>query len=232
MHEDVIILDIGTHYGRVEIIAAGLQIARAARLETNVGYAAPSIAKFAAMCHSISYQRGWYTNPTTGEALTRNTGELIALMHSEVSECWEALVAYPGEPDEKCPDHFAFAVEIADAMIRVSDTLGARGYDMDKIVSLVSVTYPDFYRKNAVGADKATRLMGVHLALSYALEADRKGRESDLGYWLVIALLLLADFAWSSKVEIGDVIFDKCHYNLGRQDHALENRKQAGGKAY
>ena len=42
------------------------------------------------IAHKTATDAGWYTNPQTGEKIERNFGELIALMHSELSEALEA----------------------------------------------------------------------------------------------------------------------------------------------
>jgi NTP pyrophosphatase (non-canonical NTP hydrolase) len=66
--------------------------------------------------------KGWWD----GE---RNDGELIALMHSELSE---ALEAYRhGNPlSEKIPDFSHVEEELADTVIRIMDMCGARGFDL------------------------------------------------------------------------------------------------------
>lgn len=49
----------------------------------------------------------------------RNKGEMIALMHSELSEMLEG-VRKPG-PDAHCPDYTSEEIEAADLMIRLMD---------------------------------------------------------------------------------------------------------------
>ena len=213
------------------VIANGLVLAKAARLESDLVYAASPISTLATLCHGISKFRGWYNDPKTGESITRNTGEVIALMHSEVSEAWEALDRHPGKFDDKVPHHHEFAVEIADAIIRISDTIGAKEFGALETLQIAEPEYRAYF-VSTNNASHAEFLMYVHLALSNALEGDRKSRESEVAKWLVIALLLLVNFAWRLKVEIGEVVFEKCVYNIGRQDHAIENRAKAGGKSY
>lgn len=74
----------------------------------------------------------WWEDPYTGEPITRNKGELIALMHSELSECLE------GERkdlmDDKLPHRKMAEVEMADVFIRLADYCGGFGYDLDGAV--------------------------------------------------------------------------------------------------
>ena len=47
-----------------------------------------------------------------------NKGEMIALMHSELSEALEAL-RHSDPQDQHCPDHKNLAIELADCVIRI-----------------------------------------------------------------------------------------------------------------
>lgn len=42
-------------------------------------------------CHGLAKRAGWWNDPATGEPKDRNDGELIALMHSELSEALEGV---------------------------------------------------------------------------------------------------------------------------------------------
>lgn len=70
----------------------------------------------------------WWQNPETGKPIPRNKGELLALIHSEISEALE------GERkdlmDDKLPHRKMAEVELVDAIIRILDYAGAYGYDL------------------------------------------------------------------------------------------------------
>jgi NTP pyrophosphatase (non-canonical NTP hydrolase) len=68
--------------------------------------------------HRTAREHGWWET-------NRNNYELIALMHSELSE---ALEAY------RKGDEGHVVEELADVLIRVFDLCGARGYDLEKAV--------------------------------------------------------------------------------------------------
>ncbi len=73
-----------------------------------------TIAELIKQCHETARQKGWWEQE-------RNHGELIALMHSELSEALEAM-RKNGTRDE-------IAEELADCCIRIFDYCGA--YDID-----------------------------------------------------------------------------------------------------
>lgn len=68
-------------------------------------------------CHCVARTKGWWDNE-------RNDAELIALMHSELSEALEAMRNH-GTTDD-------IAEELADCCIRIFDYCGARAIDLEK----------------------------------------------------------------------------------------------------
>lgn len=70
----------------------------------------------------------WWQDMETGEPLKRNKGELLCLIHSEISEAME------GERkdlmDDKLPHRKMAEVELVDALIRILDYAAGFGYDM------------------------------------------------------------------------------------------------------
>lgn len=78
--------------------------------------------------HSRNVQAGWWNDLVTGEKLDRNPGELIALCHSELSECLEGV--RKNLMDDKLPHRKMEEVEMADCVIRIADYCGGRGLDL------------------------------------------------------------------------------------------------------
>lgn len=72
--------------------------------------------------HHIAISKGWWDT-------TRSDGEIIALIHSELSECLEAF--REGNLEDKHLPHRASAeVELADAVIRIMDFAGQKFMDI------------------------------------------------------------------------------------------------------
>jgi len=82
-------------------------------------------------CHAVNDK--WWRDPKTGQRIERNKGELLCLIHSEISEAMEG--ERKNLMDDKLPHRRNAEVELADALIRIFDYAGAFGYDLQGAVA-------------------------------------------------------------------------------------------------
>jgi hypothetical protein len=187
---------------------------------------ASGMAAFAKWCHEAQVAAGWWTDIRTGERIVRNRGQLIALMHSEVSEGLEA--DRKSLMDDKLPHRKGLEVELGDLFIRMGDFVGhiASG-------PIAWGVHVSSLRRDMTPDEKAEdqdHFASIHAALSYAYAQ----RASD--YSCMIALAAAAQravaLAWERRLDLWGAIEEKMRYNAQRADHKIENRAKTGGKAY
>lgn len=102
------------------------------------------------LCRNIHQDNvRWWIDPATQVRKQRNVGEMLALVHSEISE---ALEAYRKNlKDDKLTHREGIEVELADAVIRIFDMAGGMGMDLGGAL----VEKLEYNRKREDHTDKA-----------------------------------------------------------------------------
>lgn len=114
-----------------------------------------SIKDLVAKAHETAKAKGWWENPD------RNVGEQIALMHSELSEALEEYrvgrppldAVWRADEDDPASKPEGFGIELADVLIRIADTCGRYGIDLEECVR-VKLAY-NLSRPHRHGGKKA-----------------------------------------------------------------------------
>ena len=85
----------------------------------------------------------------------------------------------------------------------------------------------------------AEKLALIHSEVSEAMEGHRKGLMDDklphrpaVEVELADAIIRIGDLAGALGLDLGGAIVEKMVFNATREDHKMENRQGAGGKAY
>lgn len=73
------------------------------------------------LCHGLAREAGWHDKP-------REVGTMLALVHSEVSEALEGF--RKDLNDDHLTNRKMAEVELADAVIRIFDLAGSKGFDI------------------------------------------------------------------------------------------------------
>lgn len=85
-----------------------------------------SFLNLANQVHLTAKDKGWWDTD-------RNDGELICLMHSELSEALEGL-RHGNQPGEHIPKFSAAEEEFADVIIRIMDIAVARNWNIQEAI--------------------------------------------------------------------------------------------------
>lgn len=88
--------------------------------------------------HQQNVDMGWWSDLKTGERIQRNTGDLLLLVITEISEAYEGY--RKDLMDDHLPHRKMEEVELADAIIRIMDYAGSKGYELGPTI-LEKVAY-------------------------------------------------------------------------------------------
>jgi hypothetical protein len=176
-----------------------------------------SLNDFAREFHA-SNQR-WWRDLVTGEKLDRNMGEMLMLVVSEIAECME------GERKNLMDDHLPHRkmaeVELADAVIRIADIAGAKGYSLEaNSPSIYSRDLPD---------NKGQALLRISRCVTRVTDTMSERARSQR---LSRAVSLIEQYARKHSYDLWGAVHEKREYNKHRADHKPEARLAANGKKF
>ena len=97
--------------------------------DLNDKLTAPTLPQLAELCNRISTIKGFWE-----EGQERNKAEMIALMHSELSEALEVLRTNPNDYSQKANGCTVLEEEMADVIIRVLDFCDGFNLNITKAV--------------------------------------------------------------------------------------------------
>lgn len=188
-----------------------------------------SLNDLAKEAHQISVEHGWWDPEPT-------FGDLVALMHSELSEALEEyragrpMVWYACEEDESgtmCGDACSLynlgaeceyrskkpegiAVELADCIIRILDWAGHEGVEMDRIFGAVKNHCPTW--EVAPVQKFGDFISGLHnlLSMAYTDEEDMRG------IYFCMVIDYIQEALKQSGVDLYTVMRAKMEYNRTR----------------
>lgn len=195
-------------------------------------------AAYCDLCHGAAKDAGWWNDIKTGEPVIRNTGEILMLSVSELSEAadaWEHRAM-----DDKLTGRRGVEVELGDFAIRSYDTMAGLGYKDEFCDALILLDRQRVPLYNGDGGPPSyARFFGIVRHLSDAMESDRK-RAPSKRFPSMPALVVNVAQAMRAAVQLGilveanlpDAIREKVAYNRDRPDHKIENRRAEGGKVY
>lgn len=210
----------------------------AARVATSmITFADPTdrtgnLITIAKTIHADNVAAGWWADLHTGESLIgkRNMGELLALVHSEISEGLEGH--RKSLWDDKLPHRLMLEVELADAAIRLFDILGSMGDALTREwMTGFDADFGDYWSHHNLEFSPKTNvghmLANVHFMISHA-HATSVFDDLMFGLWGSMQAILRA--AHALDLDLAGALIEKRAYNKVRLDHKRENRLKADGK--
>lgn len=175
----------------------------------------------------------WWHDIHTGEPLFRNRAEMLALVHSEISEYHDAGTL---QYDDKITHRFMREVELADTVIRLLDYARGLGYDLDSASDEYGIRFeslndiPFNVPSGSWLLEYGVTTADLHSSISAILEAERKTRTASVPSLILRAIVKIIDAATERGFDIQGAFDDKMAFNAIREDHTHEARLLPDGK--
>lgn len=133
------------------------------------------------MCHGDIAYTVHQANKAKGfwpeDAHDRDFGQVLALVHGEIDEAFEA--SWANGQDDKLPQYSGVAVELVDTIIRLYDALGAFvDSDVDEVVCFAT-GFAHAFLDGMEHGSLNDKLMVLHYIVSMALDAHRKSVQTE-----------------------------------------------------
>lgn len=198
--------------------------------------------------HADSVNAGWWTQLSTGQSLLpreikvddkvahtwkRDPVGLMGLVHSEISEAWEA--EFFDSYDDHLPQYKGEGVELADALIRLFDVSGAYNFNLLKL-EFLDLDGEESHVYDCVNYQLDQGYCAINAFVSRAVEGFRKNNLKKAERNVNIAIIAIFQFSLNKHrppgaiVNLYDLIEAKRDYNRNRADHKIENRLKPDGK--
>lgn len=177
-------------------------------------------SELAVSIHKDNIRAGWWLLDKDGKTIPRNIGELLCLVHSEVTEMHVGSFGWVA--DDHLPLRLMSHVEAADVAIRVCDILGY----------YCGANLPEPTKPNVMIQNWDRSVLSMHSCISRAMEHFRKGFDERGCAELVALLIRVERLCELRNWDLFTVIEEKREYNRNRLDHKLSARSAKGGKAF
>lgn len=166
----------------------------------------------------------WWHDLNTGLPITRNKGELLQLVSSELAEAMEG--ERKGLMDDKLPHRPMPEVEMADTVIRLLDYAGAFGHVLHDCPA------PFHIQHDANRGEMIFRINKL-LVRVYELEtASGITYRNYIAHKLSQAIAACEFYCNVFGYDLWDAYEEKMDFNGTRVDHSLEARRASGGKKW
>lgn len=179
----------------------------------------------ASVCHTLARNAGWWTDLQTGEPLRKSADDLFNLISSEINEAFEGYRR--GLQDDHLPHRPMLEVELADAKIRIYDTVGGMGWPVKWL------DVPDRCDDRPVNYWLASANRYVLRAWEVANNDYTALAEVEftmVAQYLGMVLRDIDALVIAADLDVQGAMLEKLAYNINRADHKREARLADGGK--